>query len=408
MKRTDVNSLYDLRRCSLLVGFQRDMHVGNESALSRVIDLIYASALDHSQFVPAFRSIMTFTGATAGGYVAADPASGTITSCRTVDVDPDFTQAYLGYYAAREVRLEPALAFSPGAVMTEGMLLEPAALRRSEIYNDLLLPSEVPHFMFAWLHRDNRIVEAVALEHTLALGAFDEDAMSRFSMLLPHLTRSLDVCRALAAATRLRHAHQHVLDALPFGTIVLGHDGVVLACSRPAEELLQDSDAAIKIIGSLVRASRAQDEGVLQRAITESLTIARNKPRTGQTLRMRGPRTGKAVAVTVIPIQEATSLLSDIPNAASLLLVADPNRALPSNLKAMQATYGLTRAEARLADELCKGLSLREATLAIGISGNTGKTQLRAVFAKMGCKRQADVVRKGLLASVTALSTSRK
>lgn len=55
--------------------------------------------------------------------------------------------------------------------------------------------------------------------------------------------------------------------------------------------------------------------------------------------------------------------------------------------------FGLTPAEIRLAERLRDGQTLKEAADALGISINTVRNQLRAVFDKMGLKRQSDLVR---------------
>jgi pimeloyl-ACP methyl ester carboxylesterase/DNA-binding CsgD family transcriptional regulator len=55
--------------------------------------------------------------------------------------------------------------------------------------------------------------------------------------------------------------------------------------------------------------------------------------------------------------------------------------------------FGLTPAEVRLAERLRDGQSLKEAADALGTSINTVRNQLRAIFDKMGLKRQSDLVR---------------
>jgi DNA-binding CsgD family transcriptional regulator len=50
---------------------------------------------------------------------------------------------------------------------------------------------------------------------------------------------------------------------------------------------------------------------------------------------------------------------------------------------------GLTRAEAKLAYRLARGMTLREATDAADIAYETGRTLLQSVFRKAGVHRQA-------------------
>ncbi len=60
---------------------------------------------------------------------------------------------------------------------------------------------------------------------------------------------------------------------------------------------------------------------------------------------------------------------------------------------AMRESFGLTGAEVRLAMKLRDGRALKEAADELGVSVNTVRNQLRAVFDKMGLNRQSDLIR---------------
>lgn len=70
----------------------------------------------------------------------------------------------------------------------------------------------------------------------------------------------------------------------------------------------------------------------------------------------------------------------------------------------VRASFGLTAAETRLAARLKAGRTLKEAADDLGVSLNTVRNQLRAVFDKMGLNRQSELVRA--LAQLSALSNS--
>ncbi|WP_304168981.1 alpha/beta fold hydrolase [Phenylobacterium aquaticum] len=59
----------------------------------------------------------------------------------------------------------------------------------------------------------------------------------------------------------------------------------------------------------------------------------------------------------------------------------------------LRDSFGLTPAEVRLARKLRDGRSLKDAADELAVSVNTVRNQLRAVFEKMGLKRQSDLVR---------------
>jgi pimeloyl-ACP methyl ester carboxylesterase/DNA-binding CsgD family transcriptional regulator len=58
------------------------------------------------------------------------------------------------------------------------------------------------------------------------------------------------------------------------------------------------------------------------------------------------------------------------------------------------AILGLTPAEWRLALELREGVAVSDAALALGISVNTARTQVKSVFSKLGISRQSELVRR--------------
>lgn len=59
----------------------------------------------------------------------------------------------------------------------------------------------------------------------------------------------------------------------------------------------------------------------------------------------------------------------------------------------MRESFGLTPAETRLAARLKDGLTLKEASADLGVTINTVRNQLRAIFDKVGLSRQSDLIR---------------
>jgi len=87
--------------------------------------------------------------------------------------------------------------------------------------------------------------------------------------------------------------------------------------------------------------------------------------------------------------------------AVELILRDSAHPALPSE-PLLRQLYQLTPAEASLAVLLGEGLTLEESATRLGVSRNTARSHLRAVFAKTGVKRQTALVQL-LLCSVVAL-----
>ncbi len=79
--------------------------------------------------------------------------------------------------------------------------------------------------------------------------------------------------------------------------------------------------------------------------------------------------------------------------ADAIALVLPERTALVRHDYVLRENLGLTPAELRLATILKDGVSLNEAAGRLGIAVNTVRNQLRAIFAKLGVNRQADMVR---------------
>jgi DNA-binding CsgD family transcriptional regulator len=84
------------------------------------------------------------------------------------------------------------------------------------------------------------------------------------------------------------------------------------------------------------------------------------------------------------------------------VFISDPDLRESASRQALGDLFGLTPAEANLAILLARGLSLAEASGAQNISLHTARAQLKAIFAKTGVSRQAELVRL-VLKSVASL-----
>ncbi|MFX4770392.1 helix-turn-helix transcriptional regulator, partial [Acinetobacter baumannii] len=68
----------------------------------------------------------------------------------------------------------------------------------------------------------------------------------------------------------------------------------------------------------------------------------------------------------------------------------------------MAQVLGLTQAEARLLKGLVEGLSLAEYAATAELSVLTVRSQMKAVFAKTGARRQSELMRLVLTSSILA------
>jgi len=102
-----------------------------------------------------------------------------------------------------------------------------------------------------------------------------------------------------------------------------------------------------------------------------------------------GPCFAYVVPAGALPAAGAAARAPDAAFALVLPAVAATTRLWAS----IRESFGLTAAEVRLARKLRDGRSLKDAAGELGVSVNTVRNQLSAVFGKMGLQRQSDLVR---------------
>jgi DNA-binding CsgD family transcriptional regulator len=89
-------------------------------------------------------------------------------------------------------------------------------------------------------------------------------------------------------------------------------------------------------------------------------------------------------------------------DAAVVIFISDPELRDVSLTDVLHEVYGLTPAEAELAQLLAQGISLEAAAKRRNVTLNTARSQLKQVFAKTDTRRQGELL-KLVLSGVAAI-----
>ena len=179
-------------------------------------------------------------------------------------------------------------------------------------------------------------------------------------------------------------------------------NGTIIDLNSVADEILKQNNG-LTIARGTIEATDAQENRTLKRLIRHAVmghhgTAAATVEAMPITRSFDKPRLGLLVR---------TVLLSDWSEdnkrrPAVTLFLRDPDRKPQGAQEIIRKLFDLTPAETSLALLLTNGLTLEEAAEESGISKNTARTHLRAIFSKTGVTRQATLVRI-LLGSVVPL-----
>ena len=232
----------------------------------------------------------------------------------------------------------------------------------------------------------------------------DRREVARLDRVLPHLARGL---RLWAEIGRLRSANRSLeaaLDLMEFGVLLVDSELRILFCNACASDLLSRRNGLGAALSRL-RITAPPQHRELQDAIAR---IARpEEPWDGvPPASIAVPRPGglPPLALSVFPATAGD--LPGRPAASAIVMVSDParNGALPDPAL-LADLWGLTPAEARVAQLAPLAMGRRQIAALLGLSENTVKSHLTAIREKLGAHSMAElgaIVRRAAISGRSA------
>lgn len=176
------------------------------------------------------------------------------------------------------------------------------------------------------------------------------------------------------------------------GWLLLNGRGRLTACNEAAQTVFEAG------LGRLAVGREIEFEnGDNQEALRTALDRARGR-RQGQVILKlergseEGPNFAYVIPAPSLPAMAGVGLEFAAEDESYAVVFPAPAEA-GALWTSLRESFGLTAAEVRLARKLRDGRTLHEAAEELSVSINTVRNQLRAVFDKMGLKRQSDLIR---------------
>ncbi|WP_185754740.1 helix-turn-helix transcriptional regulator [Pseudomonas fluorescens] len=305
--------------------------------------------------------------------------------------NPEVEDAYRAHFWT----LDPFLELPIGRVVTIADYLGVDNWLASDFYQRFIGQGGPLYGLGANIVSGNGTVCRIRMYRMASQPAFTEDDKIRLSDLLEHFSQALSLAARIELQETQSELYEGALNRLHIGAIVLDENQKVLRCNHVAQSLLNDSDG-LKRAGNGVEAYYRNERSMLQELINSAGPAAQVM----SISRASGKRK-LGLVVRSIPLREGSEGKC---RPAWMIFVCDPDAQTTAPREIMRQVFEFTPAEANLAMELANGLSLDEAAELLGIRRNTARTHLRAIFAKAGVTRQAELVRL-VLNGVICLST---
>jgi len=173
------------------------------------------------------------------------------------------------------------------------------------------------------------------------------------------------------------------LDRLNQGVALIDRVCHVSFANSIANEICRETDGLSLRAGELV-ATAKPDTMRLSQALKRAVDGGQ-----GASLRLERPSQRRPLSLLITPLQVPPGFPT---TPAALVMINDPERsAAPPKERLMQA-YGLTAAEAGVAQLLLRGNDVAAVARRLTISLETARTHLRRLLVKTGTHRQSDLI----------------
>jgi DNA-binding CsgD family transcriptional regulator len=367
---------------------------------SELLATLYSAPLDEPQWQVFLTQLCEITGSRIGFFLRNDSTLGN----RTLAAGgmPVPAQLEQGFKAAHQYSdpFRQALLRNPRIGVVEGEEIVPhSEFVETEIYRDMAAAGGMEYTTCLVLSVSTRTLEIISLWRGPERAVLEEEHKELLTLLMPHLKNALKIRHALGIAENRAHSAEAMLDASATASILLDGAGRVLHMNEAAQQIAVASD------GFCVRVDRVVPTDPSRRTEFSALIATCTTADLGQSggALALGRSSGKRpLQMLVTPVRLTEKYRSQV---RVLILATDPDRAISFPDAVLRRTYGLTPAEAEIANALLTGFSLEEIAQLRRVSIATIRSQMKGLMGKTETQRQGDLIR--LLTTLPRVASAR-
>jgi DNA-binding CsgD family transcriptional regulator len=375
------------------IGAQRRLPVHGDRGLLTLIDRAYDAATNGDAWRALLEALAHAVSCEAVGLNLQDLKGGPATVQCQIGVDWSWQARYETYFAPRNIFLaaRPDLTFS-GAIRNGEAIVPDHQAMRTEYFNDFLRPLGLLHAIGMVPLKTGSVASLLSLMRRIGAPSFADADFALLARFMPHLQRAITIHQRLEAVDLGRSAASEALDRMTIGVVILDQDGKAIFLNKQSETVLAQRDGLLLTRDGL--ACACSGEGSVLRCLVAQAcgTGARRDVLPGGTLHVtrRPPRRPLSVLVAPLRVQ-SFALASSSP--AAVVFIGDPERKVEGVGSMLRTLYGLTPAEAAVANLLLEGLRTDQLADRLGITLLTARTHVKRVLSKVDARTQADLVR---------------
>jgi len=347
-----------------------------------LVDRIYEAAIVPDRWKLVLDQIAYRVDAAGTGlFLVSEKAS---TSAIWSDAIDEVCKGWIeGGWQAKTQRAPRMMALNHAGFVTDIDIYKPGEIESDEAFVNYLKPAGFGYGAGTGITMPTGEVAVYSVERRFETGPFSREDCNRLDNLRPHLARAA-LLSGRAGIERVR-SMTSTLEMLGIPGAVVRQGGKLLAVNAGFERLMptviQDRRDRLHLVDS-------RADGLLACAF-ENLTV-------GDPLRFVGsiPISHSAshlpMIVHLLPVRGAAHDL--FLQATAVVIVTPIDRSSVPAAEVLQGLFDLTPAEARIAQGIGRATDVETLAKSLGVKPQTVRTQIKAVLAKTGARRQAELI----------------
>src|ERR1700737_1347665 len=357
--------------------------------------------MDETLWRGALESLCDLTGSQAASFWVLDGSEQPrLPTFIYVNFDMSSIKEYLEHTASFDPTVQYPVAPPHEPIVHDGLVITEREKDKHPYYDWHNRRIETRFRMVGQTHVAPKVQAGVALHRTRKAGRYEPKDINRFSFLHSHLDRALAIGIRFGSQAATQQSTNEWLDRSVSAILFLDERKNIVFANRAARALESAGDG-VRLDKDGISLLHRRDNDKFQSLITQELSpVASPSASLGGTMRALRPSGKTPYGIFVSPVSRNYPVLSML-RPAVCIVITDPDRQTPLPNHRLQAAFGLTPAEAKLAALLAAGGDPRAAAAKLEIAYGTARTRLGQIFQKTETSRQGKLIR--LLLATLAL-----
>lgn len=368
-----------------------------EQALSTVIGNIYEASYRPENWPLVLEKIAKYTGAHSTAILYKNKDSETQGCSYSYNFPDEDIEKFVGFGVDPNFYLFYEKACIGTAAASDLLIPDRNELetRLGEKYMTMVQSTVFYHMAGGLFYEDDSRIVGIGVMCPKEMGPMTERQIEKIDMLLPHLQR------ALMIQNEFHHLNQHEntlhanLNNLLIGLILFDKHLEPIYINPVARSILK-YHPAIRLENGKISASEHTDSEKIHSALVKALSSStkNNSSDASTALGIRHHDSSTTLPIIISPV---TTVIKGFKTGNKSAVVdmcfSDPERPYPVEAGELSKIYGLTKAEAQVAISLANGLSPKDIAKMNEVEISTVRSQLKAIYHKIGVKTQVELVK---------------